>query len=173
MRTHGGNWKGGRTITTDGYVCIWVGKDHPIADGHGYAKEHRLIAQQMMDRPLLRSEPVSHIDGNKQNNSPDNLLIGRYVDRSGPKSPTWKGGRKVTNRGYVLVAVAKDHHLANKEGYALEHRLVAEEMLGRRLLPTEVVHHKDKDTENNIPSNLEVFPSHSEHLKKTMGENHE
>ncbi|NRG43322.1 HNH endonuclease [Bacillus sp. CRN 9] len=44
------------------------------------------------------------------------------------------------------------------------HRWVAELMLGRKLKPTEVVHHIDGDKRNNKPSNLMVFPSQSEHL---------
>ena len=46
-----------------------------------------------------------------------------------------------------------------------EHRLVAEQMLGRELLPGEVVHHIDGDKRNNAPNNLMVFPSQSDHVK--------
>ncbi|MGG0891676.1 HNH endonuclease [Cytobacillus horneckiae] len=44
------------------------------------------------------------------------------------------------------------------------HRWVAELMLGRKLKPTEVVHHIDGDKRNNKPSNLMVFSSQREHL---------
>ena len=46
-----------------------------------------------------------------------------------------------------------------------EHRIVAERMLGRPLLPGEVVHHIDRDKRNNDPSNLMVFPSQAAHAK--------
>lgn len=45
------------------------------------------------------------------------------------------------------------------------HRQIAEEILGRALVPGEVVHHKDGNILNNQPSNIEVFPSQSEHCK--------
>lgn len=46
-----------------------------------------------------------------------------------------------------------------------EHRVVAEKMLGRPLLPGEVVHHIDEDKCNNNPSNLMVFKTQAEHAR--------
>jgi len=40
-----------------------------------------------------------------------------------------------------------------------EHRVIAEQMLGRQLLPQEIVAHRDGVKPNNKPSNLEVFPT--------------
>lgn len=36
---------------------------------------HRIVAEQMLGRPLKEGEVVHHIDGNKQNNSPENLMV--------------------------------------------------------------------------------------------------
>jgi predicted DNA-binding protein len=44
------------------------------------------------------------------------------------------------------------------------HRAVAEEKMGRKLLPGEVVHHIDGDKTNNSPENLQVM-SNSDHVK--------
>lgn len=71
---------------------------------------------------------------------------------------TWKTIKK----GDYLYAKVKDHPRATKNGYVLEHRIVVEKSLGRYLLPTEVVHHKDEDKHNNCISNLQVMSS-SEH----------
>lgn len=46
-----------------------------------------------------------------------------------------------------------------------EHRVVAEQKLGRPLRKGEVVHHIDGDKRNNKPENLMVFASQAEHAK--------
>lgn len=45
------------------------------------------------------------------------------------------------------------------------HRIVAAAVLGRDLLPGEVVHHEDRNKHNNAPHNLIVFVSQAEHAK--------
>lgn len=72
------------------------------------------------------------------------------------RNALWKGGRTVASNGYVLIKVPPGHHLADRRGYAYEHRLRAEEKIGRRLLPGEQVHHIDLDRQNNDPANLDV-----------------
>lgn len=44
-----------------------------------------------------------------------------------------------------------------------EHRVVAEQKIGRALLPGEVVHHIDGDHLNNHPDNLEIIASQAAH----------
>ena len=45
------------------------------------------------------------------------------------------------------------------------HRVIAEQILGRPLKPSEVVHHIDRNKRNNDPSNLMIFESQAEHAK--------
>ena len=80
----------------------------------------------------------------------------------GSLNPNWKGGRTVDPRGYVLLKMP-EHPRADCRGYVYEHIFVAEQTLGRPILPTEDVHHKDENKGNNHPSNLEVAPSRRHH----------
>lgn len=62
----------------------------------------------------------------------------------------------ITSHGYKIIYVGKNHHLSNANGYAYEHRLIAEIKIGRPLEPNEHVHHIDEIKLNNSPDNLEV-----------------
>ena len=72
---HSWNWKNGRTISSHGYILIYIGKGEHLADIRGYAYEHRLVAEKKMGRRLLPNEKVHHINGNKQDNRPENIEI--------------------------------------------------------------------------------------------------
>jgi len=82
---------------------------------------------------------------------------------TGKKNPMWKGGRTIASNGYVLIRVGKNHHLSDIRGYAYEHRLVAEDKIGRLLKPGEQIHHKDGNKKNNNPENLQIMPSPAWH----------
>lgn len=82
---------------------------------------------------------------------------------SGDKHPMWKGGRCIVN-GYVWVH-SPGHPHAKHQGYVLEHRLVMEKKLGRYLLPSEVVHHENDDTQDNRPDNLQLYASNADHKR--------
>lgn len=82
---------------------------------------------------------------------------------SGQNNPNWKGGRLVDKSGYILLK-AVGHPDANHWGYIREHRLVMEQMIGRRLLPLEVVHHRNGIKDDNRPKNLQLFSENGAHL---------
>lgn len=66
--------------------------------------------------------------------------------------------------GYVRIYVPM-HREANTRGYVYEHRVIAEQMIGRDLLPGEVVHHKNHIRWDNRVENLEVMDA-IEHSRK-------
>jgi hypothetical protein len=62
-----GRWKGGRIIA-GGYARVLVAHDDPMASmrfSDGYVPEHRLVMARALGRPLLRTETVHHINGDK------------------------------------------------------------------------------------------------------------
>lgn len=88
-------------------------------------------------------------------------------DTSGPRNNHWKGGRIVDKDGYVLV-LQRSHPHANRHGYVREHRLVMEKLVGRVLDPKEVVHHRNRNKQDNSPENLQLFSENREHLKEEL-----
>ena len=62
----------------NGYKMI-LKPEHPdcVKSGamEGYVYEHRLVAEESMGRPLRPEEDVHHLDGNRANNLPRNLLV--------------------------------------------------------------------------------------------------
>lgn len=66
-------WNAGRIRSTEGYVKLRVGKDHPLADPNGYAYEH-LVVWASAGYPLpAAGEILHHKDEDKSNNRLDNL----------------------------------------------------------------------------------------------------
>lgn len=73
------NWKGGKEISKQGYVKVWIPDDHKYACMRAKTKksvlEHRLVMAEALGRPLKDSEQVHHRDNNKQNNTLENLEL--------------------------------------------------------------------------------------------------
>jgi len=79
-------------VNRKGYIAgrIWVdGKPKPV-------KRHRWLMEQHLGRALMANEDVHHIDGNKQNNSIENLMVLPHSEHSA-----------ITNRARAAIAKAK------------------------------------------------------------------
>jgi len=83
------------------------------------------------------------------------------------------GGKFKTIEGYIKINCTNiDHPYKDNQGYVLEHRLVTERILGRFLLPEEVIHHINKKITDNRPENLYITsPSGHQKIHKEMRTN--
>lgn len=62
-------------VNGGGYVAMWVGKHTETDKAGGYCLEHRLQMEVILGRKLTRKERVHHVDGDKTNNTPNNLYL--------------------------------------------------------------------------------------------------
>lgn len=67
-------WNGGRRTDKDGYIIIHA-PEHPYRDGDNYVREHRLVIEQSLNRFLSPVEVVHHINGIKNDNRVENLML--------------------------------------------------------------------------------------------------
>jgi len=82
--------------------------------------------------------------------------VGGHKNKIGEKSHCWKGGKMINGKGYVDI-YSRGHPNARGGKYVLEHRLVMEKKIGRYLLPSEHVHHKNGIKTDNRVENLELW----------------
>lgn len=99
-------------------------------------------------RPLSRCEACHRI----QNSRFQREHRARKRAAEGPR-PKREQSRSRGYRGLYLPG----HPMAGKNGYALEHRVVMSEIVGRPLHRDEQVHHKNGRKWDNRPENLELF----------------
>lgn len=73
------------TLTADGYR-IMHRPGHPNANKHGKISEHRLVATEMLGRPLLPGENIHHRNGNRLDNRPENLELWITMQPTGQRA---------------------------------------------------------------------------------------
>lgn len=109
------NWKGGRQVDRQGYVLVWQ-LDHPHArriagrKSGGYVLEHRLVMEAKLGRYLKPGEVVHHVNGNRQDNRPENLEVfasnaEHLRHELTGKCPKWTP----EGRARILAAVRRRH----------------------------------------------------------------
>ena len=66
-------WRGGRALKS-AYIRVRL-PDHPRADSWGYVDEHVVVAERALGKHLPAGAVVHHVDVNRRNNAPTNLVI--------------------------------------------------------------------------------------------------
>jgi len=74
-REKSSNYKGGRLKDNAGYIIILIDRPYINNRKRRYVYEHRLIAEQYLNRALSKIEVVHHINGIKDDNRPENLYV--------------------------------------------------------------------------------------------------
>jgi hypothetical protein len=83
------HWKGG--IKRDRDRVLVYAPDNPMADSRGYVYRYRLVAADLIGRPLTQEEIVHHLDGDETNDDPENLAVitqsehARFFDARRPR----------------------------------------------------------------------------------------
>lgn len=123
-------------------ICNWCKKT--------FKKENRSVKEHNFCKPkhlyLWNSERMS-----------------KYNKTENPMNKKWTKKMRLNKREQVLERNGKGEKSYNKFLGRHEHRVVAEQMLGRKLRRGEVVHHIDLNKQNNDMRNLVVLPSVSVH----------
>ena len=99
----------------------------------------------------------------------------------GEAHASWKGGRYISQSGYIFIRLYKDdffYPMVISNGYVAEHRLVMAKSLGRNLHSWEIVHHKhtkypagsNEDKQDNRIENLQLVLD-DKHKPITLMEN--
>jgi hypothetical protein len=104
----------------------------------------------------------------KQKISELGLLKGEYRrfiqghnSMRGDKAYAWRGGRIGNGTGYMNLYLP-DHPRA-VDGYVLEHRVIAEKVLGKQLSLTAVIHHINEKRSDNSNNNLMICEDENYH----------
>ena len=93
LKTQPRNLRKEKHVGTGGYVFLNIRHLAPedqvlaraMTRAH-YIQEHRLVVARRLQRPLLRHETVHHLDGNKVNNTAENLELWVAAPHSGVRS---------------------------------------------------------------------------------------
>ena len=74
LHAQGARMRLGGRPATNGYLTAYAPMGHPLSAGHR-AAVHVLVAAAQVRRQLSKSEVVHHLNGDRQDNRPGNLVI--------------------------------------------------------------------------------------------------
>lgn len=88
--------------------------------------------------------------------------ISKSINHLGAMNGRWKGGQMQDGHGRIYIYCPGHPYPSYNRTHVYRYRLVMENHLGRYLLPTEIVHHKNGIVNDDRLENLEVM-SQSKH----------
>lgn len=90
------NWKGG-IRRASGYIHI-LSPSHPNAAKNGYVREHILVMSRKINRPIEKDEVVHHINGIKDDNRIENLILMKRTDHTSHHHKGIKNPKKAIHK---------------------------------------------------------------------------
>lgn len=132
------SWKGGRYVDHHGYVMVSVrsGRAESGSGWNNYRKEHVLVMEEDLKRPLKKGEVVHHIDGDKLNNLLKNLWL---TNQSGHRT----AHISLQGIGFLLVRAGLIHFNADTGTYVADRKL------------RELLEHPESPSDHNVAGNGE------------------
>jgi hypothetical protein len=110
------NWKGGIITDGRGYVFLLIPKEKRAGKERIYISEHRKIMSEYLKRPLLPNEVVHHINGIKNDNRIENLIVITRANHikehtKNGKHPNWRGGKASIKCRYCgKIFLSQEHN---------------------------------------------------------------
>lgn len=142
-------------------VGYWSGKK--LSEEHKAKIRQSLMGHEVAESTRRKQSEIAQRQGRRPS-SEASAKGRRNRPQGGPAHWSWKTGKSYSNGYRVCIAPNHPRVRGKKTNYVYEHILVAEEKIGRYLLPDEVVHHIDGDKTNNDPGNLLVCANQAEHM---------
>ncbi len=90
----GPNWKGGRVRMAHGYICVYSA-NHPNKNKSNYVLDHRLVMEKHLGRYLEKHEVVHHINGIRDDNRIENLVLIGSNSEHLKSEHSWLGSNNV------------------------------------------------------------------------------